>query len=69
MNRHHIFFFKLFVKELPNELLEIVKVLDEKIQRVLLAKCCSSLNGYRNSLPHFLHIRSLLERLLTTFFL
>ena len=57
------------VELLTDELLEIVELLDEKIQVVLLAKCCSSLDGYRNSLPHFLHTRSLLERLLTTFFL
>ena len=57
------------VELLTDELLEIVELLDEKIQGVLLAKCCSSLDGYRNSLPHFLHTRSLLERLLTTFFL
>ena len=58
--------------ELPDELLEIVELLelpDEKIQGVLLAKCCSSLDGYINSLPHFLHTRSLLERLLVSFFL
>ena len=57
------------VELLTDELLEIVELLDEKIQVVLLAKCCSSLDGYRNSLPHFLHICSLLEHLLTTFFL
>ena len=61
----------LVIVELPNDLLEIVELLtdelleivellvllDEKIQGVLLAKCCSSLDGYRNSLPHFLHTR------------
>src|ERR1044072_9490576 len=56
------------VELLTDELLEIIELLDEKIQEVLLANCCSSLNGYRNSLPHFLHTCSLLERLLTTFF-
>jgi hypothetical protein len=45
------------------------ELLEEKIHGVLLAKCCSSLDGYKNSLPHFLHIRSLLERLLFSFFL
>ena len=81
---------KLFVKELPNELLVIelltdellliielltdellliVELFDKKIQGILLAKCCSSLDRYRNSLPYFLHIRSLLERLLASFFL
>ena len=48
---------------------ELLKLLEEKIQGVLLAKCCSSLEGYWNSLPHFLHIRSLLDRLLAIFFL
>jgi hypothetical protein len=57
------------VELLTDELLEIVELFDEKIQGVLLAKCCSSLDGYRNSLPHFLHTRSLLERLLASFFL
>ena len=57
------------VKLLIDELLLIVELFDEKIQGVLLAKCCSSLDGYRNSLPHFLHTRSLLERLLASFFL
>ena len=60
--------------ELLAELLEVLRsakaeLLEEKIQGVLLAKCCSSLDGYRNSLPHLLHIRPLLDRLLTSFFL
>jgi hypothetical protein len=59
----------LIVELLTDELLLIVELFDEKIQGVLLAKCCSSLDGYRNSLPHFLHTRSLLERLLASFFL
>ena len=59
----------LIVELLTDELLLIVELFDEKIQGVLLAKCCSSLNGYRNSLPHFLHTRFLLERLLASFFL
>ena len=63
------------VELLTDELLVLLELLEEKIckalsvQGVLLAKCCSSLDGYRNSLPHFLHTRSLLERLLASFFL
>ena len=59
---------ELLVK-LLGKLLELAKLTDKKIQGVLLAKCYSSLDGYRNSLPHFLHICSLLERLLASFFL
>ena len=59
---------ELLVK-LLGKLLELAKLTDKKIQGVLLAKCCSSLDGYRNSLLHFLHTYFLLERLLASFFL
>ena len=65
----------LVVELLTNEPLVLLELLEEKIckalsvQGVLLAKCCSSLDGYKNSLPHILHIRSLIDCLLASFFL
>ena len=61
-------FAKLLAKLELLKLLELLELIEEKIHEVLLAKCYSSLDGYRNSLPHFLHICSLLERLPTIFF-
>src|SRR4051794_6433290 len=42
----------LEILELFTKLSELLELLEEKIQGVLLAKCCSSLDGYRNSLLH-----------------